>query len=130
MFYTKNLDQIRIEETELLLEYNSTNLKRIPINEIKKVFVSVKKIPFQYEVMYILFGGIYIGLNFSFYPIGLYFWLVSGTYLIGEYIIHSYKSCSLILELENNRIIYPFIPYKLKYQLVNKINEIKFRLAA
>jgi hypothetical protein len=97
----------------------------MPLNEIKKVFVSVKKIPLQYEIIYILIGGIFIGLNFSFYPIGLYFWLVSGIYLLGEYLVHNYRTCTLNIELQNEKVQFRHIPYELKYQLVNKINEIK-----
>lgn len=66
MFFNKNLDHIRIEESELLINVNFNNQKKIPIKEIKKVYVSVKKIPFHYELAYILFGGIFIGLNFGF----------------------------------------------------------------
>lgn len=129
MFYTKNLDQIQIVESELLININFVNQKRIPLNEIKKVFVSVKKIPLQYEIFYIIIGGIFIGLNFSFYPIGLYFWVVSGIYLLGEYVVHNYRTCTLNLELQNEKIQFGFIPYELKYQLVNKINEIKVCLS-
>ena len=98
------------------------------MNEIKKVFVTVKKIPVIYEIAYIVAGGIFIGLNFSFYPIGFYFWLVSGIYLLGEFIVHNYKSCTLNVELPNERVQFRYIPYELKYQLVQKINEIKFRI--
>lgn len=129
MFYTKNLDQIQIVESELLINIHFVNQKRIPLNEIKKVFVSVKKIPLQYEIFYIIIGGIYIGLNFSFYPIGFYFWLVFGIYLFGEYLVHNYRTCTLNLELQNEKIQLGFIPYELKYQLVNKINEIKVCLS-
>ncbi len=125
MFFNKNLDQIQIVESELLINVNFINQKRIPLNEIKKVFVSVKKIPIQYGIIYILIGGIFIGLNFSFYPIGLYFWIVCGVYLFGEYIVHNYKSCTLNVELQNEKVQFRHIPYELKYQLVNKINEIK-----
>jgi hypothetical protein len=123
MFFNKKLDQIRIEESQLLLNVNFINQKRMPLNEIKKVFVSVKKIPLQYEIIYILIGGIFIGLNFSFYPIGLYFWLVSGIYLLGEYLVHNYRTCTLNIELQNEKVQFRHIPYE--YQLVNKINEIK-----
>ena len=129
MFYTKNLDQIQIVESELLININFVNQKRIPLNEIKKVFVSVKKIPLQYEIFYIIIGGIYIGLNFSFYPIGFYFWVVSGIYLFGEYVVHNYRTCTLNVELQNEKIQFGFIPYKLKYLLVNKIKEIKVCLS-
>lgn len=129
MFYNKNLDQIQIVESELLINLNFVNQKRIPLNEIKKVFVSVKKIPLQYEIFYIIIGGIYIGLNFSFYPIGFYFWLVSGIYLFGEYVVHNYRTCTLNIELQNEKIQFGFIPYELKYQLVNKINEVKVCLS-
>ena len=125
MFFNKNLDQIQIVESELLINVNFINQKRIPLNEIKKVFVSVKKIPIQYEIIYILIGGIFIGLNFSFYPIGLYFWMVSGIYLLGEYLVHNYRTCTLYVELQNEKVQFRHIPYELKYQLVNKINEIK-----
>ena len=125
MFFNKNLDQIQIVESELLINVNFINQKRIPLNEIKKVFVSVKKIPIQYEIIYILIGGIFIGLNFSFYPIGLYFWMVSGIYLLGEYLVHNYRTCTLNVELQNEKVQFRHIPYELKYQLVNKINEIK-----
>lgn len=125
MFFNKNLDQIQIVESELLINVNFINQKRIPLNEIKKVFVSVKKIPLQYEIIYILIGGIFIGLNFSFYPIGLYFWMVSGIYLLGEYLVHNYRTCTLYVELQNEKVQFRHIPYELKYQLVNKINEIK-----
>lgn len=128
MFFNKNLDKIQIVESELLINVNFINQKRIPLNEIKKVFVSVKKIPIQYEIIYILIGGIFIGLNFSFYPIGFYFWLVSAIYLLGEFIVHNYKSCTLNVELQNEKVQIRFIPYELKYQLVHKINEIKFRI--
>jgi hypothetical protein len=90
MLFNNNLDQIRIEESQLVIKENFICKKNIPINEIKKVYVSVKKIPTIYEIVYILFGGIFIGLNFSFYPVGFYFWLVSGIYLLGEFIVHNY----------------------------------------
>lgn len=82
MFYTKNLDQIQIVESELLININFVNQKRIPLNEIKKVFVSVKKIPLQYEIFYIIIGGIFIGLNFSFYQLAF----ISGWYLGSIYL--------------------------------------------
>ena len=128
MFFNKNLDQIRIEESDLLIHVNFNNPKKIPIKEIKKVYVSVKKIPFHYELAYILFGGIFIGLNFGFYPIGMYFWIACGLYLLGEYVVHNYKSCTLNLELQNDKIELNHIPFELKYQVVNKINEIKLNL--
>jgi hypothetical protein len=128
MLFNNNLDQIRIEESQLVIKENFICKKNIPINEIKKVYVSVKKIPTIYEIVYILFGGIFIGLNFSFYPVGFYFWLVSGIYLLGEFIVHNYKSCTLNLELQNEKVQIRYIPYELKYQLVHKINKIKFRI--
>lgn len=128
MLFNNSIDRIQVVETELLINVNLINQKKIPLEEIKKVFVSVKKIPVIYEIVYILMGGIFIGLNFSFYPIGLYFWLVSGIYLLGEFIVHNYKSCTLNVELQNEKVQIRFIPYELKYQLVHKINEIKFRI--
>lgn len=125
MFFNKNLDQIRIEESQLLVNRNFISPKKIPLNEIKKVYVSIRKIPAVYEIAYILFGGVFIGLNFSFYPVGMFFWIVCGLYLLGEYIIHYYKSCTLCVELQNKNVLFRFIPYNHKYQLVNKINEIK-----
>ena len=129
MLFNTNIDRIQVVETELLIHVNSMNQKKIPLNEIKKVFVTVKKIPVIYEIAYIVAGGIFIGLNFSFYPIGFYFWLVSGIYLLGEFIVHNYKSCTLNVELPNERVQFRYIPYELKYQLVQKINEIKFRIS-
>jgi hypothetical protein len=129
MFFNKNLDQIRIEESDLLIHVNFNNPKKIPIKEIKKVYVSVKKIPFHYELAYVLFGGIFIGLNFGFYPIGMYFWIVCGLYLLGEYVLHNFKTCTLNVELQNENIAFRFIPIELKYQVVNKVNEIKFSVA-
>ena len=128
MFFNVNLDQIRIEESDLLINVNFNNQKKIPIKEIKKVYVSVKKVPTKYEIAYIVVGGFLIGLNFGFYPIGFYFWLVSGLYLLGEYVLHNYKSCTLNLELQNDKIEFNYIPFELKYQVVDKINEIKFNL--
>jgi hypothetical protein len=128
MLFTNSIDRIQVIETELLINVNLINQKKIPLEEIKKVFVSVKKIPVIYEIVYILMGGIFIRLNFSFYPIGFYFWLVSGIYLLGEFIVHNYKSCTLNLELQNEKVQIRYIPYELKYQLVHKINEIKFRI--
>ena len=128
MLFNTNIDRIKLVETELLIHVNSMNQKKIPLNEIKKVFVTVKKIPVIYEIAYIVAGGIFIGFNFSFYPIGFYFWLVSGIYLLGEFIVHNYKSCTLNVELQNEKVQIRFIPYELKYQLVHKINEIKFRI--
>lgn len=129
MLFNTNIDRIQLVETELLIHFNSMNQKKIPLNEIKKVFVTVKKIPVIYEIAYIVAGGIFIGFNFSFYPIGFYFWLVSGIYLLGEFIVHNYKSCTLNVELQNEKVQFRFIPYELKYQLVQKINEIKFRIS-
>ncbi|MEY2923367.1 MAG: hypothetical protein RL108_1993 [Bacteroidota bacterium] len=129
MLFNTNIDRIQLVETELLIHVNSMNQKKIPLNEIKKVFVTVKKIPVIYEIAYIVAGGIFIGFNFSFYPIGFYFWLVSGIYLLGEFIVHNYKSCTLNVELQNEKVQFRFIPYELKYQLVQKINEIKFRIS-
>lgn len=129
MLFNKNIDRIQLVETELLIHVNSMYQKKIPLNEIKKVFVTVNKIPVIYEIAYIVAGGIFIGLNFSFYPIGFYFWLVSGIYLLGEFIVHNYKSCTLNVELPNERVQFRYIPYELKYQLVQKINEIKFRIS-
>lgn len=129
MLFNTNIDRIKLVETELLIHVNSMNQKKIPLNEIKKVFVTVKKIPVIYEIAYIVAGGIFIGFNFSFYPIGFYFWLVSGIYLLGEFIVHNYKSCTLNVELQNEKVQFRFIPYELKYQLVQKINEIKFRIS-
>jgi hypothetical protein len=129
MLFNTNIDRIQVVETELLIHVNSMNQKKIPLNEIKKVFVTVKKIPVIYEIAYIVAGGIFIGFNFSFYPIGFYFWLVSGIYLLGEFIVHNYKSCTLNVELPNERVQFRYIPYELKYQLVQKINEIKFRIS-
>jgi hypothetical protein len=128
MLFTNSIDRIQVIETELLINVNLINQKKIPLEEIKKVFVSIKKIPVIYEIVYILMGGIFIGLNFSFYPIGFYFWLVSGIYLLGEFIVHNYKSCTLNLELQNEKVQIRYISYELKYQLVHKINEIKFRI--
>lgn len=128
MLFNTNIDRIQVVETELLIHVNSMNQKKIPLNEIKKVFVTVKKIPVIYEIAYIVAGGIFIGFNFSFYPIGFYFWLVSGIYLLGEFIVHNYKSCTLNVELQNEKVKFRYIPYELKYQLVQKINEIKFRI--
>lgn len=125
MLFNKNIDRIQLVETELLIHVNSMYQKKIPLNEIKKVFVTVNKIPVIYEIAYIVAGGIFIGFNFSFYPIGFYFWLVSGIYLLGEFIVHNYKSCTLNVELQNEKVQFRHIPYELKYQLVNKINEIK-----
>ena len=129
MLFNTNIDRIQLVETELLIHVNSMNQKKIPLNEIKKVFVTVNKIPVIYEIAYIVAGGIFIGFNFSFYPIGFYFWLVSGIYLLGEFIVHNYKSCTLNVELQNEKVQFRFIPYELKYQLVQKINEIKFRIS-
>lgn len=129
MFFNKKLDQIRIEESQLLINGNFINQKKIPLREIKKVYVSVRKIPTIYEIAYILIGGIFIGLNFSFYPVGMYFWIVCGFYLLGEYVLHNYKSCTLNVVLQNENIAFRFIPIALKYQVVNKVNEIKFSLA-
>lgn len=129
MLFNTNIDRIQLVETELLIHVNSMYQKKIPLNEIKKVFVTVNKIPVIYEIAYIVAGGIFIGLNFSFYPIGFYFWLVSGIYLLGEFIVHNYKSCTLNVELPNERVQFRYIPYELKYQLVQKINEIKFRIS-
>lgn len=129
MLFNKNIDRIQLVETELLIHVNSMYQKKIPLNEIKKVFVTVNKIPVIYEIAYIVAGGIFIGFNFSFYPIGFYFWLVSGIYLLGEFIVHNYKSCTLNVELPNERVQFRYIPYELKYQLVQKINEIKFRIS-
>jgi hypothetical protein len=129
MLFNTNIDRIQVVETELLIHVNSMNQKKIPLNEIKKVFVTVKKIPVIYEIAYIVAGGIFIGFNFSFYPIGFYFWLVSGIYLLGEFIVHNYKSCTLNVELQNEKVQFRYIPYELKYQLVQKINEIKFRIS-
>lgn len=120
MFFYKSLDQIQLVESDLLI-----NQKKIPLRDIKKVFVTVKKIPMKYEIIYILIGGIFIGLNFSFYPIGFYFWMVAGIYLLGEYLVHNYRTCTLNVELQNEKVQFRHIPYELKYQLVNKINEIK-----
>jgi hypothetical protein len=128
MLFNKNIDRIQLVETELLIHVNSMYQKKIPLNEIKKVFVTVNKIPVIYEIAYIVAGGIFIGFNFSFYPIGFYFWLVSGIYLLGEFIVHNYKSCTLNVELPNERVQFRYIPYELKYQLVNKINEIKVHI--
>ena len=128
MLFNNSIDRIQVVETELLINVNLINQKKIPLEEIKKVFVSVKKIPVIYENVYILMGGIFIGLNFSFYPIGFYFWLVSAIYLLGEFIVHNYKSCTLNVELQNEKVQIRFIPYERKYQLVHKINEIKFRI--
>jgi hypothetical protein len=125
MLFINKLDQIRIEESQLLIQGNFISPKKIQIKEIKKVYVSVRKIPIKYEIFYILIGGIFIGLNFSFYPIGLYFWVVSGIYLLGEYLVHNYRTCTLNVELQNEKVQFRHIPYELKYQLVNKINEIK-----
>ena len=129
MLFNTNIDRIQLVETELLIHVNSMYQKKIPLNEIKKVFVTVNKIPVIYEIAYIVAGGIFIGFNFSFYPIGFYFWLVSGIYLLGEFIVHNYKSCTLNVELPNERVQFRYIPYELKYQLVQKINEIKFRIS-
>lgn len=129
MLFNTNIDRIQLVETELLIHVNSMYQKKIPLNEIKKVFVTVNKIPVIYEIAYIVAGGIFIGLNFSFYPIGFYFWLVSGIYLLGEFIVHNYKSCTLNVELPNEKVQFRFIAYELKYQLVQKINEIKFRIS-
>ena len=129
MLFNTNIDRIQLVETELLIHVNSMYQKKIPLNEIKKVFVTVKKIPVIYEIAYIVAGGIFIGFNFSFYPIGFYFWLVSGIYLLGEFIVHNYKSCTLNVELQNEKVQFRYIPYELKYQLVQKINEIKFRIS-
>ena len=129
MLFNTNIDRIQLVETELLIHVNSMNQKKIPLNEIKKVFVTVNKIPVIYEIAYIVAGGIFIGFNFSFYPIGFYFWLVSGIYLLGEFIVHNYKSCTLNVELQNEKVQFRYIPYELKYQLVQKINEIKFRIS-
>lgn len=128
MFFSKSLNEIQIIDSELLINTHFINQKKIPINDIKKVYVSVKRIPTQYEIIYILLGGIFIGLNFSFYPIGMYFWIVCGFYLLGEYVLHNYKSCTLNVELQNENIAFRFIPIALKYQVVNKVNEIKFSL--
>ena len=125
MLFNTNIDRIQLVETELLIHVNSMNQKKIPLNEIKKVFVTVKKIPVIYEIAYIVSGGIFIGFYFSFYPLGFFFWLVSGIYLLGEFIVHNYKSCTLNVELQNEKVQFRHIPYELKYQLVNKINEIK-----
>ena len=129
MFFSKSLNEIQIIDSELLINTHFINQKKIPINDIKKVYVSVKRIPTQYEIIYILLGGIFIGLNFSFYPIGMYFWIVCGFYLLGEYVLHNYKSCTLNVELQNENIAFRFIPIELKYQVVNKVNEIKFSVA-
>lgn len=129
MFFNKKLDQIRIEESQLLINVNFINQKKIPLREIKKVYVTVRKIPTIYEIAYILIGGIFLGLNFSFYPVGMYFWIVCGVYLFGEYVVHNYKSCTLNVELKNEIVAFRFIPIALKYQVVNKVNEIKFSLA-
>lgn len=128
MLFNNSIDRIQVIESELLINVNLINKKKIPLNEIKKVFVSVKKVPTKYEIAYILSGGIIIGLNFSFYPIGLYFWIVSGIYLLGEYFVHNYKSCTLNIELKNEKIEFGFFPYDCKYLLINKINEVKFRI--
>lgn len=58
----------------------------------------------------------------------MYFWIACGLYLLGEYVLHNYKSCTLNLELQNDKIEFNHIPFELKYQVVNKINEIKFSL--
>lgn len=129
MLYRSKIEQIKIENAELVLNFNSSLKKRIPLHEIKKVYVSVKKIPFHYELAYVLFGGIFIGLNFGFYPIGMYFWIVCGLYLLGEYVLHNFKTCTLNVELQNENIAFKFIPIELKYQVVNKVNEIKFSVA-
>lgn len=129
MLFNTNIDRIQLVETELLIHVNSMYQKKIPLNEIKKVFVTINKIPVIYEIAYIVAGGIFIGFNFSFYPIGFYFWLVSGIYLLGEFIVHNYKSCTLNVELQNEKVQFRYIPYELKYQLVQKINEIKFRIS-
>lgn len=129
MFFNQNLDQIRIEESQLLLNVNFNNQRKIPIKEIKKVYVSVNKIPTRYEIAYILLGGVFIGLNFSFYPIGMYFWIVCGLYLFGEYIVHNFKNCTLNVVLQNEIVQSGFIPFELKYQVVKKIAEIKFSIA-
>lgn len=128
MLFNNNLDQIRIEESHLVIKENFICKKNIPINEIKKVYVSVKKIPTIYEIVYLLFGGIFIGLNFSFYPVGMCFRIVCGLYLLGEYFVHNYKSCTLCVELKNDKVLFRFIPYDLKYQLVDMINLMKFRM--
>jgi len=93
------------------------------------VYVSVRKIPTLYEIIYILFGGIFIGLNFSFYIVEMFFWIVCGFYLLGEYVLHNYKTCTLNVELQNENIAFRFILIELKYQVVNKVNEIKFSVA-
>ena len=51
--------------------------------------------------------------------------MVSGIYLLGEYLVHNYRTCTLNVELQNEKVQFRHIPYELKYQLVNKINEIK-----
>jgi hypothetical protein len=129
MLFTNSIDRIQVIETELLINVNLINQKKIPLEEIKKVFVSVKKIPVIYEITYILMGGIFIGLNFSFYPVGMFFWIACGFYLLGEYVLHNYKTCTLNVELQNENIAFRFIPIELKYQVVNKVNEIKFSVA-
>jgi hypothetical protein len=129
MIFNNKLDQIRIEESQLLIQGNFISPKKIQIKEIKKVYVSVRKIPTLYEIIYILLGGIFIGLNFSFYPVGMFFWIVCGFYLLGEYVLHNYKTCTLNVELQNENIAFRFIPIELKYQVVNKVNEIKFSVA-
>ena len=50
MLFNTNIDRIQLVETELLIHVNSMNQKKIPLNEIKKVFVTVKKIPVIYEI--------------------------------------------------------------------------------
>lgn len=68
-------------------------------------------------------GGFFIGLHFVFYPTGMYFWNICGMYLLGVYALHNYKCCILNLELQNDKIKFKHIPFKLKYQVVNIVNE-------
>lgn len=129
MFFGKSrLRNIVIYDSELIIDYNLRTQKKIPMDQLNKVYISFEGIATSYKVFYLLMSTICIVFSgIYFYSFPIVFALIIFLAKLYE-ILHFYKTCTLNLELVNDKIAIRFIPFDLKFEVVDIINELKRRM--
>lgn len=125
---TNKFKNISVLDNGIILSLKSKELKEISFSEIDKIYINVNNKKINYIILLSIISLGIVLLSLFYLPLGIIFLIPLSIVVIGIIVSNNYQNYKLKIVLKDGCFFSKKIPYKLKYETVDVINNIKEKI--
>jgi len=125
---TNKFKNISVSDNGIILSLKSKELKEISFSEIDKIYITVNNNKKNYIILLSTISLGIVFLSLFYLPLGIVFLIPLSMVVIGIIVSDNYQSFGLTIVLKDGYFFKKRIPYKLKYETIDIVNNIKEKI--